>query len=119
MVLQPSVKVDASGNSSVSKYTGVQGTLDYNVCRKVEGIVNVSGRIHTMGNNTPAQGIFFQIPEGFRPSFDIYTIGSMNVVGTGFVPLLAHIRPDGLVEMIYSQSNKTDQVAFSATYKVV
>ena len=119
MALERAEKVDASGNSSVSKYTGVPGTLDYNVCRKIEGIVTVSGRIHTMGSNTTAQGMFFEIPDGYRPSSDTYTMGSMNIINVGFVPVLAHIRADGLVEMIFSQSYKVDLVAFSATYKVV
>ena len=101
---------------TITKASGIGGTLDFTTCVKKDDVVTVSGRIHSL-TNTPAQGVFFNIPQGFRPPSGVFGIGyhMINGVNQTLLPL---INTDGTVSCGYSQTSQTAQVAFYATYKI-
>ena len=92
------------------------GTLDMMVCRRIGDIVIVSARL--WGISETALGNFFVIPEGFRPSYEVWTNGYVSVSGQGARASGFRISTNGVVYVGYSSSTTTDQVFFSATYHV-
>jgi len=111
--------LNAAETGTITKATGItSGTLDSTTCRKVGNIVMVSGRIFGM-TNTIANGDFFVIPSGFRPSQQTRVSGSIVLDSTGSgVPTLLAIAANGAVSLSYSQSTTINQVAFVGTYAI-
>ena len=94
------------------------GTLDMMVCRRTGNIVTVSARLWDISET--ALGIFFQIPAGFRPNYEIWTNGYVSITdgNVGAKPAGFRISSNGQVYVGYSSSMTTNQVFFSATYAV-
>lgn len=92
------------------------GTLDMVVCRRTGNIVTVSARLWDISEI--ALGNFFQIPAGFRPSYEVWANGYVSIDSSGAKAAGFRISADGLVYVGYSSSATTNQVFFSATYAV-
>ena len=90
------------------------GTLDYVTLKKVGTTVYASARLHSISHK--AWDVFFVIQAGFRPSYETYVSGFMDINNIGFVPALARINPDGNVLIGYSASNTAGQVAFAGSW---
>lgn len=101
---------------TIAKSTSISsGTMDANVCKRVGNIVTVSARLY--GISEAATGTFFVIPDGFRPSYDIFVTGIVVVDGVA-IPTIVHVYPNGNVGWVYSASKIASQVFFSATYPI-
>lgn len=114
MALEPAIHSEGSDTGTITKVPA-SGTLDSTTCAKHDGIVTVSGRIHTM-SNVIANGNYFNIPVGFRPKENIYCMGAMNITGVGLIPVLLYINTTGYVGGYYDNTHNVSQIAFSATY---
>ena len=114
----------SDGTSSLRVYSTITSsyTFDRKLCVKRNGIVIVSGRIHTVNPKVAANLNYFVIPEGFRPASTVYGVASMMVYqsdGTtslGAIFLASVIDTNGNVNVTYGAAYKTDQVFFYAVY---
>lgn len=88
---------------------------------KVGDMIHASARAYTSDSSAHvvSTNTAFVIPEGFRPSQDIFVSGYVAVDSIGFVPILAKITTTGLVQMTYSQSYNANQFAFYGTWSVL
>lgn len=94
------------------------GTLDITTCRKTGKIVNVAARVYGITDGAvSATGVFFNIPEGFRPVATTYGYAYLTIDG-GFVPVFAQIGTNGEVQINYSGSRYVTQAFFCATYVI-
>lgn len=113
----------ATSTGTISKHSNItSGTLDMTSCFKKGNIVQASGRIYDMVN-TISNGVFFVIPEGFRPSSRVYMIGYMNLDEYSDFQaqqrlVIGYIDTDGSVTLTFSYSGHTNQVYFVCTYSI-
>lgn len=107
-----------TGQITVNSSKVTSGTLDITSCRKTGKIVNVSARVYNISDGTvSATGVFFNIPEGFRPVATTYGYAYLTIDG-GFVPVFAQIGTNGEVQINYSGSKYVTQSFFCATYVI-
>lgn len=93
------------------------GTLDNNQCVKSGNVVNVSGRIYGMSNQI-AEGIFFKIPEGYRPKMTFITLSIVWDTNNTPYPVFCTVYPNGDVLISLSSSLQATGVLFSASYAI-
>ena len=89
-------------------------TLDRTTCYKKDHIVTVAGRLS--GMTATATGVFFHIPEGFRPIGTTWVIGQY-VINNEFRCAQVVINTNGNVEFPWSNGAVVTGVAFFATYR--
>lgn len=109
--------LNSKTTGSVSKASGISGgTLDSNTLIKVGNTVYGSARLY--GISQTANGVFFTIPSGFRPSQTIRVMGSIEISGVGVEATLASIGTDGNVTIAYSNSKTATLVSFAGSWTV-
>lgn len=114
-----SIGEDVSTGTITKASRVTSGTVDCLTCRKTGNVVTVSGRIHTITDNTvKANGECFVIPSGFRPGGTVYCSGYVNITGTGGIPTVFSIDSSGNVTLYYSNNYYMNQVAFFGCYGV-
>ena len=84
--------------------------------RRVGHMVFASCRHY--GINATANGIFFTIPDGFRPSASCYVYGYISIDAIQR-PVMALVETNGNVTIGYSSSKTTDQVGFDGCWPVL
>lgn len=108
--------LNSKTTDEVSKISSISGgTLDSNALIKVGNTVFGSARLYSI--STAANGNFFTIPSGFRPTQPTRTSAYMFINGVS-TPMLATINTDGTVYFGYSQSQTTTQVGFAGSWTV-
>lgn len=110
---------DTQTTGTITKSSRVtSGTLDNTTCTKKGNVVTVSGRINGItANSVSANGEYFVIPSGFRPSVRLICMGDI-IVGSTHTSVLVRIQTNGSVEIPYSDSVYPTTVFFNATYGV-
>ena len=89
------------------------GTVQSNGIVRTGNMVNASCRIY--GGQWTADGTFFIIPSGFRPSGTRRGIASMVVGGASKI-IICNVNASGNVYISYSSSQTTTDVLFAITY---
>lgn len=117
---KPWVSLFDKTSGVITKASGISdGTMDSMTLVKVGTTVFGSARLHSF-TARPASGAFFNIPEGFRPPMSALVNGYMMVADiTGNVSMLAFVKANGDVELSYSGSKTTNQVAFAGSWSVI
>lgn len=106
------------GKSSIDfQRTGTNGTFDVNLCNKVGHIVTFSARVHSMTANNTANGVFFKMPEGYRPKVTTPLVGAAYV-GSTFVPTMWTVSPNGEISLSYSNNATAGQVYVAGSFPV-
>lgn len=90
--------------------------MDNTSCIKTHGFVYATARIHSLSQ--AATGIFFGLPEGFRPAEVIYCYGWMSVSGQGTMVATTYISSNGNVTTNVSNGLTCTQVAFFAVFPI-
>lgn len=108
--------LNSNSSSSISKASGVSGTLDKNVCIKRGNMVYVSGRVHSI-NNEVANKVFMTIPSGYRPPSTIHCTGGI-LMNSIYNVIPVEINSNGNVGFYWSSSATTTGVFFSACYPI-
>ena len=115
-IYQEIFNLKAKYTGSIAKYSGISGgTLDKMQLIKKGYTVTASARLYNISET--AQGYFFEIPDGFRPSALSYVMAYLQIDGE-FIPVIGEIRNDGLVYVSYSTSKTATQVAIAGTWVV-
>ena len=102
---------------NLAKYSGIGGTLSVANCKKKNGVVNLAGRITGL-SDTAAWQAFFQVPEGYRPPYDLYIQGNMDIINVGYVPVMGQVTTGGKVELYWSANDKCNSVYFACSYPI-
>lgn len=92
------------------------GTFQQWNCYKINNVVSVAARVYDV--NEPANGVFFNVPAGFRPRvktyFMCYWVRSGGVFNTTF----GYVDTNGDVAIQYSSSQYLVQWGFAITYPI-
>lgn len=114
----------AGGGGGSEKETGTitytktlgSGTMEQWNCYKIHNIACVGARVYDI--NEPANGVFFNIPEGFRPRektyFICYWVKSGGVLNT----TNGCVDTNGDVSILFGSSQNLVQWGFALTYPV-
>ena len=95
------------------------GTLQVFNLIKVGNLVFGAARIYGM-SNISAAGNFFNLPDGFRPSINVYTMGYASIDGVGdslSVPI--SIMPSGIIDFSYSATKQVSQIGFAGCWSII
>lgn len=108
-------RIDA--DSSTIQWTGSGGTSRRNTLSRIGEFVSLSYNVYNLAS-VPAQGTYWRIPEGFRPSSVRYLNGFVVASNNQMLPAVFEIATNGNISITLSSSTTVSQIFFAGSYVI-